>query len=178
MAEVSAFIGLGSNLENPRQQVSTALNELATLTSTRVSAVSSLYRSAPMMGSGVPADQPAYINAVARLETQLSATALLEALQDIESRHGRVRSGERWGPRTLDLDILLYGDAQIDTPRLRVPHPGLAERNFVLQPLAEIAPTLEIPGLGELRELVMQCASAGLERLTEPNTVQTTINAT
>jgi len=178
MAEVSAFIGLGSNLENPCQQVHTALNELTTLTSTRVSAVSSLYRSAPMTGSGVPVDQPAYINAVARLETQLSATALLDALQAIEAQHGRVRGGERWGPRTLDLDILLYGDAQIDTPRLRVPHPGLAERNFVLQPLAEIAPTLEIPGLGALRELVMQCAVAGLERLTEPNTVQTTINAT
>jgi len=126
----------------------------------------------------VPADQPAYINAVARLETQLSVTALLDALQAIEAQHGRVRSGERWGPRTLDLDILLYGDAQIDTPRLRVPHPGLAERNFVLQPLAEIAPMLEIPGLGALRDLVMRCVVAGLERLTEPNTIQTTINAT
>ena len=170
MAEVSAFIGLGSNLENPCQQVRTALNELATLMLTRVSAVSSLYRSAPMLGMSVPTDQPAYINAVARLETQLSVTALLDALQAIEAQHGRVRSGERWGPRTLDLDILLYGDAQIDTPRLRVPHPGLAERNFVLQPLAEIAPTLDIPGLGALRELVMQCPVAGLERLTEPNT--------
>ncbi len=177
MVEVSAFIGLGSNLNDPRQQVSMALNELATLTSTRVSAVSSLYRSAAMLGSGVP-DQPAFINAVARLETQLSAAALLYALQDIEAQHGRVRNGERWGPRTLDLDILLYGATQIDTPNLRVPHPGLAERNFVLQPLAEIAPTLEIPGLGALRGLVMQCTCAGLERLTDANLIKPTLDAT
>ncbi|MBI5041406.1 MAG: 2-amino-4-hydroxy-6-hydroxymethyldihydropteridine diphosphokinase, partial [Gammaproteobacteria bacterium] len=158
---------LGSNLDDPRRHVSTALRELATVTSTRVSTVSSLYRSAPMVGLGVPADQPAYINAVARLETRLSAEALLDALQAIEARHGRVRSGERWGPRTLDLDLLLYGDARIDTPRLRVPHPGIAERNFVLYPLAEIAPELEIPGLGTVRERLTQCPSAELERLAE-----------
>ncbi len=163
MAEVSAFIGLGSNLQQPREQVTTALVELAALPVTRVSGVSSLYRSAPLG----PADQPAYINAVARLETQLSAEALLDALQAIEARHGRVRSGERWGPRTLDLDILLYGDTTIDNARLRVPHPGIAERNFVLQPLADIAPALVIPGLGEVRERLLHCPSAGLERLSE-----------
>lgn len=171
MIEVSAFIGLGSNLENPRQQVSTALNELATLTATRVSAVSSLYRSAPMVGLGmgleVSANQPAYINAVARVETRLSAEALLDALQAIEMHHGRVRGGERWGPRTLDLDILLYGAARIDTPRLQVPHAGMAARNFVLYPLAEIAPALEIPGVGALRELLMRCPPADIERLHE-----------
>ncbi len=165
MVEVSAFIGLGSNLEDPYQQVSTALQELATLPATRVSARSSLYSSLPMG----PADQPVYINAVARLETQLSAAALLDALQAIEAQHGRVRNGERWGPRTLDLDILLYADEQIETVRLRVPHPGIAERNFVLQPLAEIAPTLEIPALGAVRELLLQCPNAGLKRLTEAN---------
>lgn len=167
MTEVSAFIGLGSNLDDPRQQVSTALHELATLAATRVSAVSSLYRSAPMVGLGVPVDQPAYINAVARVETGLSAEVLLNALQAIEARHGRVRGGERWGPRTLDMDILLYGDAHIDTPRLQVPHPGIAARSFVLYPLAEIAPDLEIPGAGTLRELLTHCPSAGLERLHE-----------
>lgn len=165
MLEVSAFIGLGSNLENPRQQVSTALQELATLPATRVSARSSLYSSAPLG----PTDQPAYINAVARLETQLPAAVLLEALQAIEAQHGRVRKGEHWGPRTLDLDILLYAAEQIDTARLRVPHPGIAARNFVLQPLAEIAPALEIPGIGAVRELLLRCPNAELERLAETN---------
>ncbi|MBI5462038.1 MAG: 2-amino-4-hydroxy-6-hydroxymethyldihydropteridine diphosphokinase [Gammaproteobacteria bacterium] len=167
MAEVSAFIGLGSNLDDPRRQVSTALQELDSVTSSRVSAISSLYRSAPLMGLGVAADQPAYINAVARLETSLSAEALLDALQTIETRHGRVRNGERWGPRSLDLDILLYGDARIDTPRLQVPHPGIAARNFVVYPLAEIAPELQIPEVGALRELSTQCPPTDLEKLAE-----------
>ena len=178
MTEVSAFIGLGSNLEDPRRQVNTALHELAGLAATRVSAASSLYRSAPMVRPGRPANQPAYINAVARLETSLSAEALLDALQAIEAGHGRVRSGERWGPRTLDLDILLYGDARIDTARLSVPHPGLAERNFVLYPLAEIVPALEIPGLGALRDLVLQCPVAELEKLPEASPFQNTLHAT
>lgn len=161
LAAVAAFIGLGSNLDDPRQQVARALAELAGLPETTLAAQSGLYRSAPMG----PPDQPAYINAVARLETRLAPEALLDALQAIEVRHARVRSGERWGPRTLDLDILLYGDARIDSPRLQVPHPGLAERNFVLQPLAEIAPDLDVPGAGPLRELLARCAPAGLERL-------------
>jgi 2-amino-4-hydroxy-6-hydroxymethyldihydropteridine diphosphokinase len=158
---VSAFIGLGSNLDDPRRQVGRALEELAGLPETTLAAQSGLYRSAPMG----PADQPAYINAVARLETRLAPEALLDALQAIEARHGRVRAGDRWGPRTLDLDILLYGDARIDSPRLRVPHPGLAARNFVLQPLAELAPDLDIPGLGPLRDLLARCPAAALERL-------------
>lgn len=171
MTEVSAFIGLGSNLDDPQRQVRRALAELAELPSTRVSAVSSLYRSPPLQGTGVPQDQPDYINAVARLESALTAEALLDALQAIEARHGRVRSGAHWGPRTLDLDILLYGDMCIDTLRLRVPHPGLADRNFVLQPLAEIAPDLDIPGLGPLRGLLARCPADGLERLTEENQI-------
>ena len=166
MTEVSAFIGLGSNLDDPRRQVRTALAELAELPASRVSAVSSLYRSAPLQGADVPQGQPDYINAVARLESALTAEALLDALQAIETRHGRMRNAH-WGPRTLDLDILLYGDMRIDTPRLRVPHPGLAERNFVLQPLAEIAPDLDIPGLGPLRELLARCPRTELERLAE-----------
>lgn len=167
MTEVSVFVGLGSNLADPRRQVRSALDELATLPATRISGVSSLYRSAPLTGSGVPSDQPAYINAVARLESTLSPAALLDALQAIETRHGRVRSAERWGPRTLDLDILLYGDRRIDTPRLQVPHPGMAERSFVLQPLAELAADLEIPGLGAVMTLLEQCDPAGLEKLAD-----------
>jgi 2-amino-4-hydroxy-6-hydroxymethyldihydropteridine diphosphokinase len=171
MTGVSAFIGLGSNLDDPQRQVRRALAELAELPASHVSAASALYRSPPLQGPGVPRDQPDYINAVARLETVLAAEALLDALQAIEARHGRVRSGAHWGPRTLDLDILLYGDLRIDTPRLHVPHPGLAERNFVLQPLAEIAPDLDIPGLGPLRGLLARCAAAWLERLTEDNQI-------
>lgn len=167
MSAVSVFVALGSNLADPCRQVRTAVDELATLQATRLTAVSSLYRSAPMKGAGVPRDQPAYINAVARLETALTAEALLDALQAIEARHGRVRSGERWGPRTLDLDILLYGDRHIDTPCLQVPHPGLAERNFVLHPLAEIAPDLDIPGLGSVATLLERCGAVGLERVAD-----------
>lgn len=160
---MTAWVGLGSNLEQPREQVRSALVELTTLPDTRLIATSSLYRSAPMG----PQDQPAYINAVACLETRLSAEALLDALQAIESAHGRVRRGEHWGPRTLDLDVLLYGSECISSPRLTVPHPGIAERNFVLYPLAEIDPDLDIPGLGLLRVVLAGCSSEGLERLAE-----------
>lgn len=158
---VQAWIGLGSNLEQPEQQVRSALDELTGIPDTRLIAASSLYRSAPMG----PEDQPSYINAVACLETGLTATALLDALQAIETAHGRIRNGERWGPRTLDLDILLYANEQIANRRLTVPHPGIAERSFVVYPLAEIARDLEIPGLGSLRELLAHCSAEGLERL-------------
>ncbi len=160
---VTAWIGLGSNLEQPEHQVRSALDELAALPGTRLTAASSLYRSAPMG----PQDQPTYINAVARLETRLTTEALLDALQAIESAHDRVRSGERWGPRTLDLDILLYGREQLSSPRLTLPHPGIAERNFVLYPLAEIDPDVDIPGLGLLHVLLAGCSSEGLERLAQ-----------
>lgn len=165
MNAVAVFVGVGANLADPRHQVDSALRELAALAATRMTAASALYRSAPLTGPGVPTGQPAYINAVARLETALTPEQLLDALQRIETQHGRVRGGEHWGPRTLDLDILLYGDQRIDTPRLRIPHPGLAQRNFVLHPLAEIAPDLDIPGLGPLRGLLACCSAAGLERL-------------
>jgi 2-amino-4-hydroxy-6-hydroxymethyldihydropteridine diphosphokinase len=160
---VLAWVGLGSNLEQPSKQVRGALHELATLPDTRLTAASSLYRSAPMG----PQDQPAYINAVARLETRLTAEALLDALLSVEATHGRVRTGVHWGPRTLDLDILLYGSEQLSSPHLTVPHPGIAERSFVLYPMAEIDPDLDIPGLGLLRELLAGCSSEGLERLVE-----------
>ncbi|MGD8514477.1 MAG: 2-amino-4-hydroxy-6-hydroxymethyldihydropteridine diphosphokinase [Granulosicoccaceae bacterium] len=157
---VVCYIGLGSNLDQPVQQLQQAFDELAALPATRLQAQSSLYRSAPLG----PAGQPDYINAVAELHTELSAHALLDALQAIEQTHQRVRT-QRWGPRTLDLDILLYGDAQIDDARLQVPHPAIAGRAFVLYPLAEIAPQLHIPGLGAITDLLGAVAGQELERL-------------
>ena len=162
MTDVVAWIGLGSNLDNPVRQVNTALAALDDLPKSRLRACSGLYRSAPMG----PQDQPDYINAVAALDTALSAPALLEALQGIEQAHARVR-GRHWGPRTLDLDILLYGDAVIDSPTLSVPHPGLATRNFVLAPLAEIAPRLTVPGLGEVQHLRDAVSHADLVRVAD-----------
>ena len=161
---VRAYVGLGSNLDDPLAQIRQALRELDGLDRVRLVQVSSLYRSRPMG----PGDQPDYLNAVAALDTRLDAENLLLLLQGIEEFHHRVRSGQRWGPRTLDLDLLLYDDQRIDSPHLRVPHYGLAERNFVLYPLAEIAPPeLEVPGLGPLRELLAGCPDTGLERLDE-----------
>jgi 2-amino-4-hydroxy-6-hydroxymethyldihydropteridine diphosphokinase len=159
---VVAYIGLGSNLENPTLQVETALQRLATLKQSSLLAHSSLYRTRPIG----PQDQPDFINAVASLETTLDAGGLLEQLQAIEQAHRRIRGGERWGPRTLDLDLLLYGEACIDMPYLRVPHPEMANRAFVLLPLSEIAPQdMEIPQLGRLRDLLLKISGEGVERL-------------
>ncbi|WJW74903.1 2-amino-4-hydroxy-6-hydroxymethyldihydropteridine diphosphokinase [Thiohalobacter sp. IOR34] len=158
---VRAYLGLGSNLEQPHRQLRQALVALATLPESRLVRCSAFYRSPPMG----PAGQPDYLNAVAALETRLPAEELLDRLQAIEAAQGRVRGGLRWGPRTLDLDLLLYGQERIDSPRLQVPHPGLAERAFVLYPLAEIAPDLQLPGLGPLAELLRACPRDGLERL-------------
>ena len=140
-----AYVGLGSNLADPVEQVIAAFEALSALPDTRVTARSTLYGSRPMG----PADQPDYVNAVARLATALDPHELLAALQGIEDRAGRDRSGARWGPRTLDLDLLLYGDLECDDDRLVLPHPGMAERAFVLVPLAEIAPDLVLPGHDE-----------------------------
>ena len=158
------YIGLGSNLDAPLEQIRQALRELGGLARVRLARVSSLYRSVPMG----PAGQPDYLNAVAALDTSLGADALLILLQGIEEFHRRVRTGERWGPRTLDLDLLLYGDQVIETAHLRVPHYGMHTRNFVLHPLAEIAPPgLNVPGHGSLAELLACCPATGLERLDE-----------
>ena len=148
----TAYIGLGSNLDHPVNQVRSALDELAELTNTQTVAQSKLYRSAPLG----PADQPDYVNAVAAVQTMLSAEALLDALQAIELAHHRVRV-QHWGPRTLDLDILLFGDEWIQSEPLTVPHPELANRRFVLQPLCEIAPELVVPGMGQLADLLANC---------------------
>jgi 2-amino-4-hydroxy-6-hydroxymethyldihydropteridine diphosphokinase len=162
---VRCYIGLGSNLQNPRQQVQTAAEELSQIPRCRLLKRSGLYRSPPMG----PPDQPDYVNAVAALETELSPHQLLEALQSIEQRHGRTRGTERWTARTLDLDLLLYGDQVIDTETLVVPHPGMAQRNFVLYPLQEIAPRLKIPGWGPLSRLIAGCDRDDLVKLQDTN---------
>jgi 2-amino-4-hydroxy-6-hydroxymethyldihydropteridine diphosphokinase len=157
------FIGIGSNLQQPIQQVRQAMQALAHLPDTQLIATSRLYRSAPMG----PQQQPDYTNAVAALETALAASELLHLLHGIEQAQGRIRDGSRWGPRTLDLDILLFGDECINQPDLVVPHPGLYERNFVLYPLSELAPALVIPGRGALSGLLARCPATGLEPLDE-----------
>ena len=146
---VVACVALGSNLDDPRAQVMRGFEALAALPRTLLCARSRLYRTAPW---GM-LDQPDFINAAARLETLLPPRALLDALRGIEAGAGRVR-GERNGPRILDLDLLLYGDQTIDEPNLVVPHPRLHERAFVLLPLADVAPELEVPGQGRIRDLL------------------------
>ncbi|MGL5006144.1 MAG: 2-amino-4-hydroxy-6-hydroxymethyldihydropteridine diphosphokinase [Plesiomonas sp.] len=138
---IRVYIAIGSNLIEPVTQAREAIAALKQLPNSRWIASSSLYRSKPMG----PQDQPDYINAVVALDTTLSPLELLDATQHIELQHGRQRKTERWGPRTLDLDILLYGNMCIDHPRLVVPHYGMTTREFVLYPLAEIAPDLILP---------------------------------
>lgn len=155
-----AYIGLGSNLENPRAQVEQAFAELSALPSSQLLKRSSLYSSTAVG----PGEQPDYVNAVALLETDLQPLELLDALQAIEQSHRRVRI-EHWGPRTLDLDILLLDNLCIENARLRVPHPYLTQRNFVLYPLADIAPNLNLPNGESLQELISSCPQDGLARL-------------
>ena len=155
-----AYIGLGSNLANPRQQLSKALYALTQLPKTTVVATSALYQSAPVG----PQNQPDYLNATVALDTALEPLALLDALQAIETQQGRVRK-EHWGARTLDLDILLFGSHIINTPRLTIPHPYLSQRSFVLMPLADISPDLQLPDGQLLVDLVKLCPPEGLTRL-------------
>lgn len=158
-----AYIGLGSNLEDPPAQLRRAQRALAGLPGIDALRSSSFYRTPPMG----PPDQPDYVNAVAECRTGLEPEALLDALQAIEQAQGRVRDGVRWGPRTLDLDLLAMGDLRIETPRLRLPHPGIAERAFVLVPWAELAPDWVVPGLGRIRDLLSRVDVSGIERLEE-----------
>jgi 2-amino-4-hydroxy-6-hydroxymethyldihydropteridine diphosphokinase len=168
---VLAYIGLGGNLDSgatqPAQTLLQAASELDHLPHTRLTQLSPLYRSAPIGYD----DQPDFINAVARLQTRLSAVALLQHLQALELQHGRQRTAlQRNGPRTLDLDLLLYGEHGeqcIDLPNLQVPHPRLHQRAFVLRPLADIAPALEIPGRGALHAWLAQVSDQQLQRLNE-----------
>ncbi len=157
---IVAYIGLGSNLSNPIAQINSAREVIKTSKKSDEIAFSSLYSSPPMGSS----DQPNYVNAVLAVSTELSPIDLLRYLQEIENRHGRVRA-ERWGARTLDLDLLLYGQQQINIPDLIVPHIGISERAFVLYPLQEIASDLEIPFFGSVKNLVAKCSLSGLEKL-------------
>ena len=153
-----AWIGLGSNLDNPRDQILDAFRELAESDGISLVARSSLYLSEPMG----PQDQPDFINAAALVETTLDPLALLAVLQGIEQRHARRRE-RHWGPRTLDLDLLLYGEESISHPDLTVPHPGIGDRCFVLLPLREIEPGLVIPGLGSVDNLLGRLGNPELE---------------
>ncbi|BBP85519.1 2-amino-4-hydroxy-6-hydroxymethyldihydropteridine pyrophosphokinase [Pseudomonas sp. Pc102] len=154
------YIGLGSNLAEPAAQLASALQAMAALPRTRLAAVSSLYASDPLG----PPGQPRYANAVAALDSELAPLELLDGLQAIELAQGRVRKDERWGPRTLDLDILLFGEHAIDLPRLQVPHYHMHARAFVLYPLAEIAGDhLRLPDGRALRALLDACPFEGLE---------------
>ena len=156
-----AYIGIGSNLDDPVGKVKEALEELDAIPDSLLISQSSLYASKPMG----PADQPDYVNAVAGIDTLLSPVELLQELQKIEQDLGRARAGERWGPRVIDLDLLLYGGKVISTDSLTVPHPGLHERDFVIIPLAEIAGNLTIPGKGPLSNLIVSCENHSVTRL-------------
>ncbi len=155
-----AYVGLGANVGEPRAQLRMALEELNGLPETRMTASSSLYRSAPLGYT----DQPEFLNAVAQIDTGLAPEALLERLQEIEQRHGRERPFAG-APRTLDLDLLLYGDRTIASARLTVPHPRMHERAFVLQPLLEIDSDISVPGKGSARHLLQACSAQDIERI-------------
>lgn len=162
--DVVAYIGLGANLDDPARHVRRAVAELAALPQSKFGAVSRFYRTAPVG----PRDQPDFVNAAVRLDTGLAPRTLLAALQDIERAHGRVRDGRRWGPRTLDLDILLYGDRSERQAGLTLPHPEIGRRAFVLVPLLDVAPpTLRIPGQGILAELLRGQGCDDIEPLAE-----------
>jgi 2-amino-4-hydroxy-6-hydroxymethyldihydropteridine diphosphokinase len=159
-----AYIGIGSNLQDPKSQVRRACERLKSVDSTRLVRVSPLYGSKPLG----PVPQPDFVNAVAGVLTALDARALLEELLAIERQFGRPPERRRWGPRVLDLDLLIFGRERRQEPGLTIPHPGIVERNFVLYPLADLAPDLDVPGLGPVAELKEALAPIGLERLGEP----------
>ncbi|WP_158966039.1 2-amino-4-hydroxy-6-hydroxymethyldihydropteridine diphosphokinase [Paraglaciecola sp. L3A3] len=157
----AVYIGLGSNLSTPEQQLNSALDALANLANSALVKCSSFYRSQPMG----PQDQPDYVNAVALIETSLSPLELLQATQKIELEQGRERKDHRWGPRTLDLDILLFGQQLINSEQLTVPHYGMKEREFVLYPLFELTADLVLPCGENLSKLIESCPLNGLIRL-------------
>ncbi|MEQ9561442.1 MAG: 2-amino-4-hydroxy-6-hydroxymethyldihydropteridine diphosphokinase [Woeseiaceae bacterium] len=151
-----AYVGIGSNLDNPREQVLSAFKALGAIGGSRLIRQSSLYHSPPLDGS----DQPDYVNAAAGMLTQLEPEAFLHELQAIEKQRGRVRDKARWAARTLDLDLLVFGSRKICNDQLTVPHPGIANRSFVLMPLRDVAPTLRIPGLAAIPELLRKLESS------------------
>ncbi len=156
----TVYLGLGSNLDDPENHLNSALEHIANIDQTTIASSSSFYKSPPLG----PQDQPDFINCVVKLETDLTAHILLEALQEIENQHGRKRE-IRWGPRTLDLDILLFGDMTINDDNLTIPHPQLAYRDFVLVPLNEIESDIIIPGLGSLCGLITRLETHSLQRI-------------
>lgn len=163
----AAYIGIGSNLEDPIEQVLRARNAIAALPKSRLIAFSPLYEN-PAVG---PGEQPDFVNAVAAIETRLSPHDLLDALLAIEADQGRVRGSVRWQPRTLDLDLLVYGRLSIDDERLTVPHPHIQERAFVLQPLTDVAPELDVPGLGAVAALLSAVHPTRLRQIEGQTTV-------
>lgn len=156
----TAFLGLGSNLDDPASQVQAAIHEIDEIPDAEVVKTSSLYQTAPV---GI-IDQPPFVNAVVQIETTLSPHDLLQRLLDIEGRHARVRN-EKNGPRTLDLDILIFNGQRIDDVKLTTPHPRMHERAFVLVPLLEIAPEAYIPGKGYAQEFLSRMDAGGVHRL-------------
>jgi 2-amino-4-hydroxy-6-hydroxymethyldihydropteridine diphosphokinase len=156
----AAYAAIGSNLNNPRERVLEALTRLSQVPSIQSVLASRLYRSHPMG----PQDQPEFVNAAAGFVTQLNARELLDAMLDIERSMGRTR-GERWGPRVIDLDLIWMVGAATEQPGLSLPHPGVSSRNFVLYPLADIAPMLKIPGLGLVLDLKSAAGDAGISVL-------------
>ncbi|MAB61537.1 MAG: 2-amino-4-hydroxy-6-hydroxymethyldihydropteridine diphosphokinase [Pseudoalteromonas sp.] len=157
----TVYLGLGANLNAPRKQIHAAVTALKALKDVEFVCVSHDYASKPMG----PQDQPDYVNAVACVKTALKPEQLLDITQAIELEHGRVRKEERWGPRTLDIDILLFGNDVIETPRLTVPHYGLTEREFVVYPLFEIAPTLVLPNNQSLADITKTLPLNDLQQL-------------
>ena len=159
---VRAFVGLGGNLGDVETTLMEAIWALESLPQSSLRARSAIYRSPPWGRT----DQPDFLNAVVEIQTRLAAIELLNRLLEIEERFGRVRDpADRWGPRELDLDLLAYGDEEIDEPGLHVPHPRLKVRAFVLVPLAEIAPTLQLPGLDRVDVMLAQVDSSGISVL-------------
>jgi 2-amino-4-hydroxy-6-hydroxymethyldihydropteridine diphosphokinase len=153
-----AYVGVGSNMGDPAAEVRAAIAALGSIDQTRCVSTSRLYRTKPFG----PVAQGDFINAVAGVLTRLSPQQLLAALRALEAARGR-RRAERWGPRIIDLDLLVYGSQVVDSPELAVPHPGIAERGFVLAPLAEIAPELEVPGVGRVSALLRALPASGIE---------------
>jgi 2-amino-4-hydroxy-6-hydroxymethyldihydropteridine diphosphokinase len=161
VSAVIAYVGLGSNLEDPARQVRQALDALERLPGSRLLRRSSLYRTAPWGYSA----QPDFVNAVAEMETRLTPRELLDGMLDIERGAGRIRDGGRWGPRVIDLDLLVFGDRRIAEQGLEVPHPRMAGRAFVVFPLAELAPDLELPGIGRVSALSQRLDPADCVRM-------------
>ena len=158
---MKAWLGLGSNLQQPVSQLKDALRRLGQLEGIEILEVSGFYRTPPWGDD----QQDDFINAVVRIETDLGPVPLLHALQSIENEMGRQRSGRRWGPRLIDIDLLLYGDQQVQSEELELPHPRMHERAFVLIPLCEIDKTVTIPGYGGAELLLKQLDSSGIFRL-------------